>query len=80
MSNKFIEKIHEEAVDSNGYFIGYPRSLESNVVLTTPFEKLLGFTKQEINYRWSKHHQYVMKKMNAKTLQDIEGKEDESIN
>ena len=74
MSNEFIEKIHKEAVDSNGYFIGYPRSLRSNVVLTTPFEKLLGFTKKEINDMWSKHQQYVMKKMNAETLQDIKAR------
>ena len=33
--------------------------------------------KQEINYRWSKHQQYVMKNMNAKTLQDIKENEDE---
>jgi hypothetical protein len=75
MSNKFIEKIHEESVDNNGYFIGFPRSLKSNVALTTPFEKFLGFTKQEINDVWSKHQQYVMKKMNAETLQDIKARE-----
>ena len=67
MSNKFIEKIHKEAVDSNGYFIGYPRSLESNVVLTTPFEKLLGFTKQEINYSKSN----IIKLLNDEVKEDL---------